>query len=162
MADGLHYHPDKTTACTLFGGTSIAQARGAARGQPALGVVCRTRFFSAKGQLIRCEIMTRGTVRSSAGPREQCSMICLLALINIHPKTSAVPQSLIVSYDHVDFHTSTCRSILFPPEHEQSFVNDSLIFISFMLVGCVALFIWAAVVLKSIGATDLKVRSTSY
>ena len=26
-----------------------------------------------------------------------------------------------------------------------------------MLVGCVALFIWAAVVLKSIGATDLKV-----
>ena len=39
----------------------------------------------------------------------------------------------------------------------QSFINDSLIFIAFMLAGCVALFIWAAVVLKSIGATDLKV-----
>ena len=27
VADGLHYHPDKSTACTLFGGTSVAQVR---------------------------------------------------------------------------------------------------------------------------------------
>lgn len=61
VADGLHYHPDKTAACTLFGGTMLAQARGGGTGAngaggqraEALGVVCRTRFYSAKGQLLR-------------------------------------------------------------------------------------------------------------
>lgn len=44
----------------------------------------------------------------------------------------------------------SCRSILFPREHEQSFVSDSLKFIIFMLVGCMALFMWAAVVLYKV------------
>ena len=63
------------------------------------------------------------------------------------------------SYSHIldEFVFWPFRSILFPTEHERSFVNDSLVFIGFMLVGCVALFVWAAIVLKSIGATDLKV-----
>lgn len=52
VADGLAYCPDKSTGCTLYGGTYVAQARGA-RGKAALAVVCRTRFYSAKGQLLR-------------------------------------------------------------------------------------------------------------
>lgn len=59
-------------------------------------MVCRTRFYSAKGQLL--------------------------------------------------------RSILFPKEHSDSFISDSLKFIAVMLTACIGLFIWAAVVLASIGA----------
>ncbi|GFR50065.1 hypothetical protein Agub_g12207, partial [Astrephomene gubernaculifera] len=96
VADGLSYHPDKCPGCTLFGGTVVAQAR-AARGQKAVAVVCRTRFYSAKGQLL--------------------------------------------------------RSILFPREHEESFISDSLRFICAMLAGCMGLYVWAAVVLASVGAS---------
>ncbi len=49
------------------------------------------------------------------------------------------------------------RSILHPPDAEQSFVNDSLIFIAIMLVICLGLFAWAAVTLVSVGASGLKV-----
>jgi cation-transporting ATPase 13A2 len=52
VADGLGYAPDKASSCTLYGGTSVAQARGK-KGHKALAVVCRTRFYSAKGQLLR-------------------------------------------------------------------------------------------------------------
>ena len=52
VADGLSYDPDKQPACTLFSGTNVAQAR-AARGQKAIAMVVRTRFYSAKGQLLR-------------------------------------------------------------------------------------------------------------
>lgn len=95
VADGLQYTPDKNPSCTLYGGTHVAQAR-AARGSRVLALVVRTRFYSAKGQLL--------------------------------------------------------RSILHPREHQQSFVSDSLKFICVMLLGCMALYIWAAVVLASIGA----------
>lgn len=49
----------------------------------------------------------------------------------------------------------TCcrRSILFPREHEESFISDSLRFIVVMLAGCMGLYIWAAVVLHSIGSS---------
>ncbi|GLC61164.1 hypothetical protein PLESTB_001725200 [Pleodorina starrii] len=96
VADGLSYEPEKCPACTLFGGTVVAQAR-APRGQKAVAMVCRTRFYSAKGQLL--------------------------------------------------------RSILFPREHEESFISDSLKFILGMLVACMALFAWAAVVMAGVGAS---------
>ncbi len=44
------------------------------------------------------------------------------------------------------------RSILFPREHSESFVSDSLKFIFVMLVACIALFVWAAVVLATVSA----------
>ncbi len=50
--DGLTYSPDKQAACTLYGGTTVAQAR-ASPGQQVLAMVVRTRFYSAKGQLLR-------------------------------------------------------------------------------------------------------------
>ncbi|EFJ40236.1 hypothetical protein VOLCADRAFT_108270 [Volvox carteri f. nagariensis] len=96
VADGLSYEPEKCPACTLFGGTVVAQAR-APRHQKAVAMVCRTRFYSAKGQLL--------------------------------------------------------RSILFPREHEESFISDSLKFICGMLTLCLALYIWAAVVLAHMGAS---------
>ncbi|KAG2500541.1 hypothetical protein HYH03_001317 [Edaphochlamys debaryana] len=95
-ADGLAYQPDRCPGCTLFGGTLVAQAR-AARGQRAVAVVVRTRFYSAKGQLL--------------------------------------------------------RSILFPREHEESFISDSLRFIAVMLAACLGLYVWAAVVLATNGAS---------
>lgn len=52
-SDGLSYGPDRSAACTLYGGTAVAQAR-APKGQPTLAMVARTRFYSAKGQLLRC------------------------------------------------------------------------------------------------------------
>lgn len=60
------YDPDKHTNCTLYGGTNVAQARapgalypgmglslGAETGGCALAMVVRSRFYSAKGQLLR-------------------------------------------------------------------------------------------------------------
>jgi hypothetical protein len=52
-SDGLSYGPDRSAACTLYGGTCVAQAR-APKGQKSLAMVVRTRFYSAKGQLLRC------------------------------------------------------------------------------------------------------------
>ncbi|GIL93414.1 hypothetical protein Vretifemale_20808 [Volvox reticuliferus] len=100
VADGLSYEPEKCPGCTLFGGTMVAQAR-APRNQKAVAMVCRTRFYSAKGQLL--------------------------------------------------------RSILFPREHEESFISDSLKFICGMLVLCLALYIWAAVVLARNGASPSRI-----
>jgi hypothetical protein len=66
VADGA-YDPDKHTACTLYGGTDVAQARAPGSSYPGMGLsapaetggvalamVVRTRFYSAKGQLLRC------------------------------------------------------------------------------------------------------------
>ena len=44
------------------------------------------------------------------------------------------------------------RSILHPREHSEAFVSDSTCFIVFMLVGCMGLYIWAAIVLEAVGA----------
>lgn len=65
VADGA-YDPDKHTACTLYGGTDVAQARAPGSSYPGMGLsapaetggvalamVVRTRFYSAKGQLLR-------------------------------------------------------------------------------------------------------------
>lgn len=64
--EGLAYDSDKHSSCTLYGGTQVAQARApgasyaglgispsAATGGCALAMVVRTRFYSAKGQLLR-------------------------------------------------------------------------------------------------------------
>lgn len=99
-ADGLAYGPDRSPACTLYGGTCVAQAK-APKGAPALAVVVRTRFYSAKGQLL--------------------------------------------------------RSILFPREQAAAFISDSLKFIAVMLVACMGLFAWAAVVLSHIGAPPTRI-----
>ena len=100
IADGLNYDPDKHSACTLYGGTNVAQAR-APVGQVALAMVVRSRFYSAKGQLL--------------------------------------------------------RSILFPREHSQSFISDSLKLIAVMLAACMGVFIWAAVVLVQVGAEPQRI-----
>lgn len=65
VAEGA-YDPDKHSSCTLYGGTNVAQARApgscypgmglspsAETGGCALAMVVRTRFYSAKGQLLR-------------------------------------------------------------------------------------------------------------
>eukprot|EP00798_Chlamydomonas_sp_ICE-L_P017929 gene17929-24323_t len=52
VAEGLGYSPEKHPSCTLYSGTSIAQARGSP-GCKAVGMVCRSGFYSAKGQLLR-------------------------------------------------------------------------------------------------------------
>eukprot|EP00775_Hariotina_reticulata_P010483 gene10483-10642_t len=65
--EGRSYDADKHSSCTLYGGTQVAQARAlggvsfddmglsptAAAGGCALAMVVRTRFYSAKGQLLR-------------------------------------------------------------------------------------------------------------
>jgi cation-transporting ATPase 13A3/4/5 len=63
---GGEYDPDRHASCTLYGGTLVAQARAPGKAYPGLGLsaeagaggcalamVVRTRFFSAKGQLLR-------------------------------------------------------------------------------------------------------------
>lgn len=54
----MSYGPDRSAACTLYGGTAVAQAR-APKGEPALAMVVRTRFYSAKGQLLRSILFPR-------------------------------------------------------------------------------------------------------
>lgn len=112
--EGSGYCPDKHSSCTLYGGTQVAQARApgtsysglglspsASTGGCALAMVARTRFYSAKGQLL--------------------------------------------------------RSILYPRDGSESFISDSLKFIGVMLVACIGIFIWAAVVLASIGAEPTRI-----
>lgn len=63
---GGEYDADKHTTCTLYGGTNVAQARAPGSAYPGMGLsasagtggcalamVVRTRFYSAKGQLLR-------------------------------------------------------------------------------------------------------------
>eukprot|EP00882_Tetradesmus_deserticola_P011647 GHRQ01012321.1.p1 GENE.GHRQ01012321.1~~GHRQ01012321.1.p1 ORF type:complete len:287 (+),score=60.12 GHRQ01012321.1:2438-3298(+) len=112
--EGSGYCPDKHASCTLYGGTQVAQARApstsyngmglspsAATGGCALAMVVRTRFYSAKGQLL--------------------------------------------------------RSILFPRDGSESFISDSLKFIGVMLVACMGIFIWAAVVLTRLGSDPTRI-----
>lgn len=47
VSDGQQYDPDKQPHCTLYGGTSVAQAK-AAKQQKTLALAIRTRFYSAK------------------------------------------------------------------------------------------------------------------
>lgn len=94
-ADAGGYDPDKCPGCTLFGGTQVAQAR-AKGGKKAFAMVVRTRFYSAKGELL--------------------------------------------------------KSILYPREHSESFVSDSLRFIAMMLAVCLLLYTWSATTLASVGA----------
>ena len=134
LSDGLGYSPDRNPACTLYGGTCVAQAKfgggsggtgggggggnssgcnsaatAGAEGLPdpgddlALAVVVRTRFYSAKGALL--------------------------------------------------------RSILHPKEHGEAFVGDSLRFIGVMLAACLLLFVWAAIALALIGAPASRIAT---
>lgn len=78
--EGSGYCPDKHSSCTLYGGTQVAQARApgtsysglglspsASTGGCALAMVARTRFYSAKGQLLRCAGWHSGCLDKDAG-----------------------------------------------------------------------------------------------
>ncbi|GAB4820540.1 hypothetical protein N2152v2_007586 [Parachlorella kessleri] len=51
--DGASYSPDVHKGCTLYGGTSVAQVRPGGAERQTLGVVCRTSFWTAKGELLK-------------------------------------------------------------------------------------------------------------
>lgn len=55
----LRYDPDVHKGCTLYGGTTIAQARPGGAERMALGVVVRTSFWTAKGQLLKSILFPR-------------------------------------------------------------------------------------------------------
>ncbi|KAI3436891.1 hypothetical protein D9Q98_006299 [Chlorella vulgaris] len=57
--DGLAYEPDVHKACTLYCGTVVAQVRPGGSERQALGVVCRTAFWTAKGQLMKSILFPR-------------------------------------------------------------------------------------------------------
>ncbi|PRW55974.1 Ca-transporting ATPase [Chlorella sorokiniana] len=57
--DGLSYDPDVHKGCTLYGGTCVAQVRPGGSERQALGVVCRTAFWTAKGQLMKSILFPR-------------------------------------------------------------------------------------------------------
>lgn len=57
--DGPGFDPDIHKACTLYGGTTVAQVRPGGAERLALGVVCRTSFWTAKGQLLKSILFPR-------------------------------------------------------------------------------------------------------
>ncbi|PSC67462.1 hypothetical protein C2E20_8853 [Micractinium conductrix] len=57
--DGPNYEPDVHKACTLYGGTTVAQVRASGSERLALGVVARTAFWTAKGQLMKSILFPR-------------------------------------------------------------------------------------------------------
>lgn len=57
--DGPNYDPDVHKGCTLYGGTTVAQVRPGGAERMALGVVCRTAFWTAKGQLLKSILFPR-------------------------------------------------------------------------------------------------------
>ena len=69
--DGPRYDPDLHKACTLYGGTTVAQVRppggGGGEERQALGVVCRTAFWTAKGALIRSILYPRAHRQTFVG-----------------------------------------------------------------------------------------------
>ncbi|KAK9810380.1 hypothetical protein WJX72_009770 [[Myrmecia] bisecta] len=52
-SNGLTYSPDTSKACTLYGGTNVAQVCPVGDDLGPLAMVARTRFNSAKGQLLQ-------------------------------------------------------------------------------------------------------------
>ena len=52
-SEGYHYDPDVDKGCTLYCGTKVAQVRPGGADRRTVGVVARTSFWTAKGQLLR-------------------------------------------------------------------------------------------------------------
>ncbi|KAH7618816.1 putative Polyamine-transporting ATPase 13A3 [Nannochloris sp. 'desiccata'] len=57
--DGPNYDADVCKSCTLYGGTAVAQVRPGGVERMALGVVVRTAFWTAKGQLMKSILFPR-------------------------------------------------------------------------------------------------------
>ena len=57
--DGPNYDADVCKSCTLYGGTTVAQARPGGVERMALGVVVRTAFWTAKGDLMKSILFPR-------------------------------------------------------------------------------------------------------
>ncbi len=57
--DGPNYDADVCKSCTLYGGTTVAQVRPGGVERMALGVVVRTAFWTAKGQLMKSILFPR-------------------------------------------------------------------------------------------------------
>ncbi|KAL4457986.1 hypothetical protein ABPG75_012851 [Micractinium tetrahymenae] len=57
--DGPNYDPDVHKSCTLYSGTTVAQVRPGGSERLALGVVARTAFWTAKGQLMKSILFPR-------------------------------------------------------------------------------------------------------
>lgn len=65
--DGTNYDPDILKSCTLYGGTSVAQVRPGGSERMALGVVARTAFWTAKGQLMKSILFPRNQRQTFVG-----------------------------------------------------------------------------------------------
>lgn len=57
--DGPNYDADVCKSCTLYGGTTVAQARPGGVERMSLGVVVRTAFWTAKGELMKSILFPR-------------------------------------------------------------------------------------------------------
>lgn len=58
-SEGYHYDPDIHKGCTLYCGTTVAQVRPGGIDRRTVGVVARTSFWTAKGQLLRSILFPR-------------------------------------------------------------------------------------------------------
>lgn len=58
-AGGIAYDADDHKSCTLYGGTTVAQVRPGGTERRGLGIVARTGFSTAKGQLLRSILFPR-------------------------------------------------------------------------------------------------------
>jgi len=58
-SEGYHYNPDVHKGCTLYCGTTVAQVRPGGVDRRTVGVVARTSFWTAKGQLLRSILFPR-------------------------------------------------------------------------------------------------------
>lgn len=100
VADGLAYQPDKCPGCTLFGGTVVAQAR-APRAQKPLAMVCRTRFYSAKGQLLRSILFPREPEESFISDSLRFICVMLAACMGLYIWAAVVLAQVGASPDRI-------------------------------------------------------------
>ncbi|PNW86612.1 hypothetical protein CHLRE_02g093700v5 [Chlamydomonas reinhardtii] len=114
VADGLAYQPDKCPGCTLFGGTVVAQAR-APRAQKPLAMVCRTRFYSAKGQLLRSILFPREPEESFISDSLRFICVMLAACMGLYIWAAVVLAQVGASPDRIVVRFFDMITIAVPP-----------------------------------------------
>ena len=149
--DGLSYDPDVLKACTLYGGTSVAQVRGRVDSSWET-VLWWEGDIAGTGASLCCAVLLAAAAAGHSG----CPHLILPApapLPQVRPGGSERQALGVVC--RTAFWTAKgqlMKSILFPRQHRQTFVGDALKFIAVMMMLGLLFYVWDVVALASYGA----------
>ena len=154
--DGLSYDPDVLKACTLYGGTSVAQVGRVAAGGQCVGA----RYCWRWHQLVQCQQRQQRQQRQQQQQQQQgqqaipiSSGLVSLPAPQVRPGgTERLALGVVCRTAFWTAKGQLMKSILFPRQHRQTFVGDALKFIAVMMMLGLLFYVWDVVALASYGA----------